>query len=698
MDIKIKNCNNIDSGEIKVDKNVLNIKYAINGTGKTTISKAIIKSAIDRTQGSSELYSLKPYKAEADKNIIPEISGCENLNSIKAFDERYINEFVFQQDELVKGSFDIFIRDSHYINTTNEIERLLLEIKHHFTNDKEVEELLSDFSQLSATFGKETKTGIHGSSAIAKAFKNGNKIDNVPEGLEIYKPFIQGRDNAKWIKWQIDGTQFKAKDDSCPYCVSNVEKIKDTIRKVSEIYDPKAIENLNNIISIFKRLESYFSDNTKNSINSFVSSINGYTNEQIDYLKEVKDQIDRLSDQFANLKNIGFITFKKTDEVAEALRSYRINPELYVHLKSDKTKLKIDLINKSIDDVLAKVGILQGKVSIQKRHVENLVQENKSSINSFLKNAGFSYEVDLLENQNGEHQLKLIHKDLANAVKETKERLSYGERNAFALILFMHDAIKNKPDLVILDDPISSFDKNKKYAIIEALFKSRKSLRGHTVLMLTHDFEPVVDMLIHHSDRFEKPSVAFLENKKGTLREVPILKEDISTFLDINYKNIELCDNIISKLVYMRRNLEIMNDKCMGYQLISNVLHKRCPPKLFANGALRAMTEEEIEIGIRQVKERIPEFEFATVIDLVSNDIKMKQLYQACTNNYEKLHIYRIIFDDKVDAIEQDVIQKFIKQAFHIENDYIYQINPTKYQTVPQYVIDACDRYISTGI
>ncbi len=35
------NCNNINEGNIKLIKGRLNIKYAINGTGKSTIAKAI---------------------------------------------------------------------------------------------------------------------------------------------------------------------------------------------------------------------------------------------------------------------------------------------------------------------------------------------------------------------------------------------------------------------------------------------------------------------------------------------------------------------------------------------------------------------------------------------------------------------------------------------------------------------------------
>jgi len=38
----LKDCNNIDSASIKIEEGKLNIKYAVNGTGKSTIVKALI--------------------------------------------------------------------------------------------------------------------------------------------------------------------------------------------------------------------------------------------------------------------------------------------------------------------------------------------------------------------------------------------------------------------------------------------------------------------------------------------------------------------------------------------------------------------------------------------------------------------------------------------------------------------------------
>lgn len=697
MEIEINHCNNIDNGKIKITEGLLNIKYAINGTGKSTVSKSIQKSVSSRLSGNNELMELKPFKAFENDTITPSVTGCEAVNNIKVFDEFYINEFAFQPDELLKGSFDILIRSENYDSVMAEIEELVSQIKSHFNDDDEIETLIADFDELSNSFGKPTKKGVHGSSAIAKALKGGNKVVNIPEGLKMYQNFIQGQDNVKWVKWQLEGAQFVEESDNCPYCVSDVKNVKDTIKRVGEIYDSKSIDNLNKLVQIFQRLNNYFSDQTKEVINEFVSSVEGYTEEQAGYLLEVKDQIDRLNNMFKHLKNIGFFTFKDADKVIDELRKYKIDKNLYLHLQSENTLSKIEKVNSSIEGLIEKAGQLQGKVAIQKRYIERVVKENKEAINSFLNNAGYRYTVDLIEDNSGKHKLKLTHMDLMSGeVSGVRNVLSYGERNAFALVLFMFDAIKAAPDLIILDDPISSFDKNKKYAIVEMLFRKEKSFRGKTVLFLSHDFDPIIDMLYHHTDRFEKPCASFLQNDNGQLTEIDIDKEDIMTFVDINSSNITSDTNVVAKLVYLRRTYEILNSKGIAYQLVSNALHKRSVPLIFEGGASREMTVTEIQEAVTEIQQHVQDFEYSSFLQLMIDTSAMVELYKSCSNNYEKLHIYRIISEGNDGADHADIVLKFINQSFHIENDYIYQLNPAKYQTVPQFVIDECDQYIAT--
>ena len=42
MLVKLEKCNNIETGSVELMEHTLNLKYAVNGSGKTTIARAIL--------------------------------------------------------------------------------------------------------------------------------------------------------------------------------------------------------------------------------------------------------------------------------------------------------------------------------------------------------------------------------------------------------------------------------------------------------------------------------------------------------------------------------------------------------------------------------------------------------------------------------------------------------------------------------
>jgi hypothetical protein len=100
------------------------------------------------------------------------------------------------------------------------------------------------------------------------------------------------------------------------------------------------------------------------------------------------------------------------------------------------------------------------------------------------------------------------------------------------------------------------------------------------------------------------------------------------------------------------------------------------------------MTDEEITIATKEIKDYVPDFDYDEVLQFALNEDEMKKLYFDCGNNYEKLQIYRII---KSENSSNDVIKKFVNETFHNENDLIFQLNPRVYVTIPQYIIDECN-------
>ncbi len=63
-------------------------------------------------------------------------------------------------------------------------------------------------------------------------------------------------------------------------------------------------------------------------------------------------------------------------------------------------------------------------------------------------------------------------------------------------------------------------------------------------------------------------------------------------------------------------------------------------------------------------------------------------LYASAKNGYEKLQLFRIVNNDNHD---NDIVKKYINESFHIENEYIMQLNPHRYDSVPDYIIAECD-------
>ena len=87
----------------------------------------------------------------------------------------------------------------------------------------------------------------------------------------------------------------------------------------------------------------------------------------------------------------------------------------------------------------------------------------------------------------------------------------------------------------------------------------------------------------------------------------------------------------------------------------------------------------------------MPSFDYNHLLGKLSDVDYMKKAYQEAEYNYEKIQIFRVLQDD---FPESDVITKFINEAFHIENEYIMQINPCKYEIVPSFIIEECDKLV----
>lgn len=696
MEIKIRNCNNLDNAEIEVTEGKVNVKYGPNGTGKTTIARAV---ALGSQVPPADLSGLLPFKYRG-ANLLQEqkpfVSCSKHFTKIMLFNEEYVNNIVLRQDEVLKDSFNIFIRTSDYEARMSEIEKLILRIRKTFAENAELGQVIKDLYDLIDSFGKtKSKTGYVKSSRIARGIGGGNKLEHIPEHLKAYAPHLKGENNVKWIKWQIDGNEFLPTASSCPFCTAPTDAVKITmIESIKNEYDPKSIEHLNLLIGVVDRLGKYFSPDTLNSITTLINNKDGITKDGEEFLGGIlRNQIELLHRKLIDVQTISFFSLRDVGEVEDKLLALKIDPTNILSLNSSATLDVITIVNQAIDDVLVSVSKLQGEVNKHKAKIEAVIAMRKGEINDFLQYAGYKYSVDIPPDRDS-YKMRLRHCDFAEDIEHGSNHLSFGERNAFALVLFMYECLSVNAELIVLDDPISSFDKSKKFAILHMLFKGSPTtcLRGKTALLLTHDIEPVIDMIKAVPKFFaECTTASFLKNTAGSISEIPIRQIDIATFSDICRENLSSPTEDVIKTIYLRRNFETISGKCLKYNMLASLLHGKEAPTVQSKDGTAPMTAEESAYAITSIKKWFDDFSYAAILSTVLDKEKLRQLYDANTNNYEKLQLFRMM---NVSEVEHGVLRKYINETYHIENEYIMQLNPRKYDHVPDFIIDECSKLL----
>lgn len=146
--VEIKNCNNINNAIINIEEGTLNIKFAINGTGKSTIAKAIINQ-------NGDLSFLKTFGKTEQPTIISDIS----LKNVVLFDSDFVNNVVFNGSNVIDNAFEVFIKNEKYDEQRDIINNLLYELRQQITGNEDVKKLDNQLSILTSkiNYKKEKK-------------------------------------------------------------------------------------------------------------------------------------------------------------------------------------------------------------------------------------------------------------------------------------------------------------------------------------------------------------------------------------------------------------------------------------------------------------------------------------------------------------------------------------------------------------
>ena len=683
--VKINNCNNI--------------KYGINGTGKSTISKAL-----ELISQAKPLDDLKPFDSLED--ILPSVNGGEQFETVSLFNEEFVKDVVFKEDEVIENAFDVFIRTQDFDEKQNELNEKLKTLTIDINSKDIVINLKSKLDQLRGKLELNKDKKSIKKNTNYKAILKKENIFNIPEGLEKFAPFFS--DNTvciNWIDWKTKGKTFENKE-ICPYCG---EKFLPTFSQdslvFSDTFKKTEVNNLTKILVDFENLNDYVSEEKMSIITSCIkeqkdeSTINAILSAFLTEYIYIEEKLNTITNFNKNIYDPN--SPKKLDII---LNNMKIEKSIFNYLGSNSFFEVIDYINSKLDELIQIA--MEIKVAIGKLQsvLTKTISASIIDINSFLDSAGISYHLSIEVNSSEEARavLKYVTKEDEYSVPKIRKHLSWGEKNAFSLILFMFYSISIGADLIVLDDPISSFDINKKYAILHRMFSKQtglypRSLYGRTVLMLTHDFEPIIDFGIIKKLPLDALDIKFIRNDKGMLKEIPVdLENDVKSVtegLKKYIKNTEL--GIIHRVAFLRKYIEHegSDEYEEAYNVLSSLIHGRLTCT-YADGTI---IDGDFELkGIQDIKEWITDFDYQSLIANVYNEEAITRLYFEESNRYLKLQLFRALFEicPSKEIKEDDVLLKFIHESYHIENDYAYYLDVIKFEIIPEFIIDIIDEYM----
>ena len=704
--VVIKNCNNIKETSIIIEEGNLNIKFAINGTGKSTIAKALLKK-------DEDLSLLKPF----GKEEIPYVECNPNIDNVELFDSDFVNKVVFNGSNVIENAFEVFIKSDKYDEQRNNINSLLHELKQKIIGNEELNKLNEQLIKLSSKINYKKEKNTIDSRGMYSSIKTDKNIFNIPKELNKYSLFLSDKEkNILWSEWKNKGKTYDY-GEICPYCAEKFSEYHEKENEAFNSYYSKAnVSNLTEFSNIIDNTKTYLNTDNFKKIEKCIKENIPNTDKDLIFTKFMSE-VTYLKEKIYNITTFDSYKVEKSDisNLSNILLDLKISTNDLEYFNNENLIKSIDIINSSITEMLGKISDLQKEIGKMNSLVISKMSSCKKEINSFLKLAGFNYEFDIVKDgdeKNSITVLKYVNSDNEKIqVSDIEKHLSWGEKNAFALVLFMYYALSKNPNLIILDDPISSFDGNKKYAIINRLFCNKgdyeDSFYNKTVLMLTHDFEPIIDFGINHKPTKET-NMWYLKNNNGIIQEQKInVSSDVLSTIKFYYnESINEDNNIISRICFLRKYLEHIstkkNSEENAYNILSSIIHGDNLRKKIDDEQYEDLSVDEIKNGEEWIKQFIKTFDSNKILRDNINNKYILDSYKTETNNYIKIQLFRVYLESSGNRNKlkerNSIVLKYIDEIYHIENDYIFSLDLIKFDIIPDFIINSIDEFMSSEI
>lgn len=639
MKIEIKSFNCIRHLEYEIEDDKINYLIGNSGSGKSSIAKAISNKEYD---------SYIPY---FNNNLTPEVKINGTIDfDIKSslFDDDYMRNILISKSQS-NEIYSILIDDEKHlqsiekeyensISSLNNIKNKLYEIK------RNIEILASD---LKIDYLKNDNNSYKSTCVIQKMMNN---IESNQNSYVKYKKY-----DSKRIKWFSDGTSYEEyANNKCPFCNKKMSKSKLAAIDKIIVFDAKTYEKINSKNNIFTALNI----EQPNWVNK--SQVKKFNKKLKDYF-DIKNEINEAIQYIDAAKNADLVFSQKIEKLKISTTLKRLYPD----------------ISEAFTEFNNQYVTIRKSLGTVKSESNKLINKNIKKINDHLYYLGINYKfkkVSINEDSKSADYI-IVHKNDTNNSKDRVEGLSYGERNLIGMVLFL--CAHGKDEIVIIDDPASSFDEYRRKVIFDMFyeFKGDKT----TMLVISHDPLFAKFALVHDKgnkqDSFAKNTghICLLENyDKEEIKTVT--KDDFDSLAEFIKKRVlelnptkmtyQLAANL--RLFYEREKKHKYHKDIYGY--LSMIIHRI--PKTKINDTLNKIDRKETEL----LDEISKTFEFQNAIDVLDDDY-CNQIEYSKMKDLEKIVYARETCTGKGSKRIKDELSNII----HLNNSYLICLNPYKY-------------------
>lgn len=512
-----------------------NIKIEDDGLSAIVVMGAV-KDVDDKIKQIQPTYEKSLSEAQAQKEVFNKYSDSDN----NLCPEYYINKM----QEALKGDNSWASRDA--------------KIRNNKTNSKVRRNTYTQFVELHPTKSRDELVLVYDATMKKlEAAKSGSKrIETVVPTLETFedtendivnllkekieKPVLSEREKSLFHILQDDNGNQKLTNiknhftgpqkTTCPFCFQDVDEkyADDLVQSIEKILSKKVEEHQGKLLkarlSIFEVNLVAFNELSPEKVKECETKI-GVLNSSIEQVNELINQ--KIENVYKPILNEGFCLKNKYDECVASLEELEEARKAF----NEKTTATKPLIKEltNVNNEIAYYDLKELYEKYQKQIAEKKTEEEKSNkLNQTANDLRKQIEVLEQEKKNARIAMKAINDDLAYIFfSKTRLRIDYdhdkyvlysherlvepgnvsvGERNAIGLCYFFNRIMENKDEekvfnskyLLVIDDPVSSFDMENRIGILSYLkYKLGQYLKGNDkskFLLFTHDMQTFYDM------------------------------------------------------------------------------------------------------------------------------------------------------------------------------------------------------------